>query len=88
VRALFALQIELARNLQADRATGVAPLELEPVRGLVGQLGDQIVAGLAQVVPPARLDDATLAPLGEWLGADDVARTARALEAVWGERPR
>jgi cyclohexadienyl dehydratase len=88
VRALFALQIELARSLQAERATGVAPLELEPVRGLVGRLGDQIVAGLAQGVPPARLDDATLAPLGEWLGADDVARTARALEAVWSERPR
>jgi len=82
VRALFELQIELARGLQERPAGDARPLPLPAARALIGELGSEIVAGIAALSGPLRPGPATLAPLGEWLDPEQVARLVAALEAA------
>ncbi|HXZ86329.1 MAG TPA: transporter substrate-binding domain-containing protein [Myxococcota bacterium] len=86
VREFFALQIELARAVQERAGAAAEPLPLEPARALLERLGDEIVAGLAEVAGSAGLDPERLAPLGEWLEPAEVERVARALEGLVTDR--
>jgi cyclohexadienyl dehydratase len=80
VRALFAVQIELARALQERAPARVEPLPLESVRELTLALGDGLVEALAAIEGPVSLDRDRLAPLGEWLEPGEVERLVDALE--------
>ncbi len=82
VRALFALQMELARRVQRDTPADAVPLELEPARALLIRLGERLLEALAQAGPFEAPADARLAPLTPFLRVEERARLARALAAA------
>jgi cyclohexadienyl dehydratase len=84
-RALFALQIDLAKRIQTRAAAGAATLDLESqLRPALAELSDRQLEALALAAPidSAALDDATLEPLREWLEPSEVRAVARALSGI------
>ena len=85
VRALFALQIDLAKRIQARAAAEAATLDLESqLRPALAELSDRQLEALALAAPvdSAALDRATLEPLHEWLEPSEVSALARALSGI------
>jgi chorismate mutase-like protein len=87
VRALFALQIELARALQ-QRAPAAPPLELEAARAQIGELGDRILDALVECGPLGSLPLERLELLDPWLATSERERLRAALIAAAPRRPR
>ncbi len=85
VRALFALQIDLAKRIPSRAAAGEATLDLESqLRPALAELSDRQLEALALAAPidSAALDSATLEPLREWLEPSEVQALARALSGI------
>jgi cyclohexadienyl dehydratase len=85
VRALFLLQIDQAKAVEARVAVGPAPLDLErEIRPALSQIGERIVEQLATLAPldPSRLSDERLVSLGELLEPGEIAELRDALVAV------
>ncbi len=85
VRALFALEIELAKRIQTRAAAGAADLDLETqLRPALAELSDRQLESLSLVRPldSGALDAATLEPLRELLEPDEVADLVRALSTI------
>jgi len=84
-RALFALQIDLAKRIQSRAAAGAATLDLESqLRPALAELSDRQLEALALAAPidSTALDSATLEPLHEWLEPAEVADLARAISGI------
>ncbi len=76
VRALFAIQIALAKAIERRASETEATLDLETeLRPTLSQIGDRIVASLAVAAPvEARaLSEDRLEPLAELLGSEEVS---------------
>ena len=88
--ALFRVQIELAKAIQARAPADVAPLELDRVRGTLSELGGRILLALADAVPvpAAELRAARVAPLEALLSAEELTRLLDAVAAVEPRRAR
>jgi len=85
VRALFALQIDLAKRVQSRTAPGAATLDLDTqLRPALAELSDRQLEALVLAAPidSAALDPATLEPLREWLEPSEVEAVARALSGI------
>ncbi len=85
VRALFALQIELAKAIQGRAPNAAATLDLDTqIRPALAELSDRQLESLRLAVPidPAALDAATLEPLRDWLEPREVDSLARALAGI------
>ncbi len=96
VAALFALQIELGKRLQADARAGSDPppsgaLDLgAQIRPELVRLGERIVESAARIAPldVGVLDAADWTPLAAWLDPADRARLRAALLAIAPADPR
>ena len=85
VRALFALEIELAKRIQIRAAGGAAELDLETqLRPALADLSDRQLESLSLLGPVASraLDAPTLEPLRELLEPDEIAERVRALSRI------
>ncbi len=85
VRALFEVQLDLARRVQARAQAPAEALDLESeLRPELGRLGERIVRALADVAPiaPEELPPARTALLEALLGAGEIATLRHALAAV------
>lgn len=87
VAALFAVQIELGKRVQADAARAQPGETLDlgaEIRPELVRLGARIIAAAARVAPldEAALDAADWTPLEAWLGAPERALLRAALLAV------
>jgi chorismate mutase-like protein len=85
VRALFALQIALAKRIQGDTRRDQAPLDLDhELRPAIARLSDRQLEALVRAVPiaPAAFSPAALAPLQAVLRPDEVSQLTSALAAV------
>lgn len=84
-RALFALQIDLAKRIQSRAAAGAATLDLESqLRPALAELSDRQLEALALAAPidSKQLDRATLEPFREWLEPSEVLAVTRALSGI------
>jgi hypothetical protein len=85
VRALFALQIELAKRIQARAPAPAAELDLAAqIRPALAELSERQLEALALAVPldPETLDRGTLEPLAALLEPDEVRELAAVLGRV------
>jgi ABC-type amino acid transport substrate-binding protein len=85
VRALFALEIELAKRLQTRAAEAAAELDLETqLRPALAELSDRQLESLALAAPldPRALDEPTLEPLRDWLEPAEVTELVAALSRI------
>lgn len=84
-RALFALEIELAKRIQTRAPATASGLDLDTqLRPALAKLTERQLESLALAAPvdPGALDDATLEPLREWLEPGEVAELVRVLSGI------
>jgi cyclohexadienyl dehydratase len=85
VRALFAVQIALAKAIERRASETEATLDLETeLRPALSQIGDRIVASLAVAAPVGAraLSEDRLEPLAELLGSEEVSELRTAILGV------
>ena len=90
VRALFAVQITLAKAIERRATDAPATLDLDTeLRPALSEIGDRIVASLAVAAPvEARaLEEDRLAPLAELLSSDEVGELRTAILGVRRGKP-
>ena len=80
VRPFFALQIELAKSVQARASGAESELDLaRQIRPALLRLGDRIVAALAR---GGTLEGASSAPLEAWLEPAEIEQLAASVRRV------